>query len=282
MARRPIVRGAAARRRGETVYLGSPGTGDVRKAVETAISDGQLPGIEITPVSRVAVATTTASRSSIRRPRQVTSTVPLVGGAHGLAVVTGIDDDQLYVTSGTAATPTYDVVAIGGDSAKDGPTKVGRGTNPLPGLGIPGRLRPGEPDGPHPRPRAGCATATTARPAGPWTVYVVEPHGNAVFADARLADGFVPAAWARGHQRDYPSADRQDLLVFDGAGSIGLDRARVARLRLATPRRHRRHADRWSVSTCSRGSCSTAGSSPGSSASSCSSTGCSSSSRGSA
>ena len=54
-----------------------------------------------------------------------------------------------------------------------------------------------------------------------WTVYVVEPIGDppAVFADAELPAGFVPSAWATDVEPDYPSADRQQLLVFDGAGS---------------------------------------------------------------
>ena len=55
--------------------------------------------------------------------------------------------------------------------------------------------------------------------AGPWTVYVVEPHGNAVYADARLPDGFVPAAWGADFNPMYPSEDRQQLLLFDGAGA---------------------------------------------------------------
>ena len=63
----------------------------------------------------------------------------------------------------------------------------------------------------------GLAPGATA--GGPWTVYVVEPHGNAVFADARLPDGFVPTAWGADFNPDYPSDDRQQLLVFDGAGA---------------------------------------------------------------
>ena len=57
------------------------------------------------------------------------------------------------------------------------------------------------------------------RRRGPWTVYVVEPHGNAVFADARLPDGFVPGAWGADFNADYPSEDRQQLLLFAGDGA---------------------------------------------------------------
>jgi hypothetical protein len=209
-----ILRGS-----GETAYVGSPGSGDARAAVETAISDGRLPGIEIVSVSRVAAATDVGVTFIDPATVQVTTTVPLVGGGHGLALVTGVDDDRLYVTSGTAAEPTYSVVAVAGDDASKGPTAVGA-AHPLPGLGrdvvydpasqmvhILG-LAPGAP-----------APAADGTASGPWTVYVTEPHGNAVFADARLADGFTPVAVAPDINAEHPSTDRQELLVFDAAGS---------------------------------------------------------------
>src|SRR4029079_11476548 len=56
--------------------------------------------------------------------------------------------------------------------------------------------------------------------AGPWTVYVVEPHGNAVFADARLPDGFTASAWGSDFNPDYPASDRQQIMVFDNAGTM--------------------------------------------------------------
>ena len=43
--------------------------------------------------------------------------------------------------------------------------------------------------------------------------------GNAVYADARLPDGFTPAAWVADIEADYPTDDRQQILVFDEAGS---------------------------------------------------------------
>ena len=48
------------------------------------------------------------------------------------------------------------------------------------------------------------------------TIYVIEPHANAVYADARLP--FEPEAWAVDVDRPYPTDDRQQILVFDGAG----------------------------------------------------------------
>ena len=129
--------------------------------------------------------------------------------------MTGLDDPKLYATVGTADDPKYDVIAVGGDAAKDGPVDqgIGLGSTRCP---APARwvaydeasqlvhilgLAPGATDG------------------GPWTVYVVEPHANAVYADARLPDGFVPAAWGADFNPEYPSEDRQQLLVFDGDGA---------------------------------------------------------------
>ena len=53
-----------------------------------------------------------------------------------------------------------------------------------------------------------------------WTVYVVEPHANAVYADAALPEGFTPVDWAMDVEPDYQADDRQDLLVFDGEGTV--------------------------------------------------------------
>ena len=58
------------------------------------------------------------------------TTMPLDGGAHGLAMVTGIDNPRLYATTGQPDSPGYEVFAIGGDAAKDGPADQGK--HPLP------------------------------------------------------------------------------------------------------------------------------------------------------
>ena len=209
----------------ETVILGNAGTSETRAKVETAIADGRLPGIEIQDVSRIAAATSDGVTFIDPAGVKVISTIGMEGGAHGLAEVTGLEDPKLFATAGPPTTPTYHVLAIGGDDAKDGP--VDRGSHPLPGpstkvvyddasqmvhiLGL-------APDAPIP--------AAGADPAGPWTVYVVEPHGSgesngsAVFADARLGDGFTPVAWAADVEADYPSTDRQELLVFDPDGAL--------------------------------------------------------------
>ena len=50
------------------------------------------------------------------------------------------------------------------------------------------------------------------------TVYVVEPHANATYADAQLP--FSSVAWAMDATHDYPSTDREALLVASADGTI--------------------------------------------------------------
>src|SRR5688500_20179681 len=50
------------------------------------------------------------------------------------------------------------------------------------------------------------------------TIYVIEPHANAVFADAALP--FEPAALALDVAKPYPSDDRQQILAFDADGTV--------------------------------------------------------------
>ncbi|MDO8484703.1 MAG: phospholipid carrier-dependent glycosyltransferase [Candidatus Limnocylindrales bacterium] len=204
---------------GPTVVLGSPGSDEVRSAVTAAIADGSLPGVAIEDVARIAVATADGIVFVDAARGAVVTTIGLAGGAHGLAVVTGLDDTKLYVTAGDPSDPVYTVVAIAGDSAKDGPADLG--SHPLPGPGtevvydeasqqvhILGRI-------------AGAAGSD----ADPWTVYVVEPHANAVYADARLPRDFRPVALAADIEPTYPSDDPQRLLLLDGSGAtaeIGL------------------------------------------------------------
>ena len=200
---------------GTTVVLGGAGSGAARTALDKAIADGKLPGIRVDTVNRVAIATSAGVAFVDPDRAKLLSTIALTGGAHGLALVTGLDSTKLYVTSGGPDKPSYDVIAVAGDAAKNGPTDQG------PGLGLQPLPGPGTwiayDEASQMVHILGLAPGATA--AGPWTVYVVEPHGNAVFADARLPDGFVPTAWGADFNPDYPSEDRQQLLLFDGAGA---------------------------------------------------------------
>ena len=192
---------------GGTVVLGSPGSGDTRKAVEGAIADGRLAGVEIVDLARVAVATKDGVTFLDAATAQESSTTTLEGGAHGMALVTGIDDTKLYVTTGTDDAPAYEIIQVTGDKAAEGP--LDKGSNPLPA----------------PATRVAYDPATQhvhilgRRPDGSgWTVYVVEPHGNAVYADAALPKAMDPVAWAMDVEPDYQSDDREQLLVFGSSG----------------------------------------------------------------
>ncbi|MEJ7749252.1 MAG: phospholipid carrier-dependent glycosyltransferase, partial [Candidatus Limnocylindrales bacterium] len=64
----------------------------------------------------------------------------------------------------------------------------------------------------------GRAPTTRGAAADGWTVYVVEPHGNAVYADAALPPTMIPVGWAADIESQYPADDRQDLLVYGADG----------------------------------------------------------------
>ncbi len=196
----------------DTVVLGSPGSGETRTAVEAAIADGRLPGIEIVDLPRVAVANGDGVAFIDPATTGVSSTIEMDGGARGLALVTGIDDPKLYVTTGTTIDPAYAIVAVGGDKAADGPTESGR--HPMPALGT----RVAYDEATQQVHVLGRVPAPIASEDAGWTVYVIEPHANAVYADAALPTGMEPAGWAMDVESQYPSDDRQELLVFGADG----------------------------------------------------------------
>ena len=84
-------------------------------------------------------------RGHVHRPGDgdTSTTLPLEGGAHGLALVTGLDDPRLYVTSGTAETPTYHVDR-GRRRRRGGRTRSTAATNrcPASARGSPTTTRP--------------------------------------------------------------------------------------------------------------------------------------------
>ena len=198
---------------GPTVVLGNPGIGDARKALDAAIADGRLPGIGVEEVPRVAVATSDGIAFVDPARASLITTLTLDGGAHGLAIVTGLDDPRVYATTGRPDNPGYEVIAIGGDVAKEGPVDQGRHPLPAPATRIV------YDDATQMVHLLGKIPGSTGAERDPWTVYVVEPHANAVYADARLPADFTPAAWVADIASAYPSDDRQELLVFASSGS---------------------------------------------------------------
>jgi dolichyl-phosphate-mannose--protein O-mannosyl transferase len=171
-----------------------------RAAIDTAITDGQLAGFAVEDVSRVAVADAGGITFLEPATGSVTGTVPLADAATGLVAVKGLDAPTLYAASGSSLSvveiPTGDTAA----SLKQTvwmPGAVERiAFNDASQLvHVLGRT----PDG------------------AASTVYVVEPRGNSVFADAVLP--FAPAAWAMDTAAAYPSDDRQQLLLFAAGGA---------------------------------------------------------------
>ncbi len=203
------------------VVMGSPGSGEERTAVDEAITDGRLAGLEVVELPRVAVATEDGVTFIDPATTGVSSEIAMEGGAHGLAMVTGLDDPKLYVTSGPFEDPGYETVVVGGDKAADGPTRDKRGPLPAPGT------RVAYDEATQQVHILGLVPGATGSATDDWTVYVVEPHGDpgSVFADAALPDGMIPSAWVMDVEAAYVADDRQELLVFgdDGAtASIAL------------------------------------------------------------
>ena len=176
----------------------------VRSRVEAAIADGRLAGFTFIPLSRVAVADAKGLSMVSPADASVTDEVPIAGGATGLVASTGLDSAKPYVAGGKTVT----LVDLPGASDPTAPPRVEMSI-PMPGavskvtfdtasimVHVLGKTPDGSAD----------------------TVYVIEPHGNAVFADARLP--FTPVAWTTDAAPLYPSADREALLTFDGSGSV--------------------------------------------------------------
>jgi len=192
---------------------------DRREGVDGAITSGRLAGVEVVDLPRVAIAAASGLTFVVPAAGAVSSTLSADGGAGGVALVTGVDDPKLYFTMNGADGPRYGIVTIGGDKADDAPT-LDRSA-PLPARGA--WVAQDEASQ-----QVHILGATPDDPAG-WTVYVIEPHANAVYADARLTA--EPAAWAMDSNGLYPAEDRQELLVFESDGttaSIGVGSHAIA------------------------------------------------------
>jgi predicted membrane-bound dolichyl-phosphate-mannose-protein mannosyltransferase len=190
-----------------TVFLGPVPTGDAKARLDAAVDDGRLAGVAARQVSRIAAAGTDGVTFLDPATGGVVAQLDVDGPAHGLALVTGIDTDRLYVTVDGTDGPALVTVQVAGDSARDGPVRGSQVA--LPGRGgwvgfdeatLMVHVQGSTPDG------------------SGQTIYVVEPHGNAVFADARLP--FEPSSLLMDANQRYPSADRQQILAFGRDGSM--------------------------------------------------------------
>jgi hypothetical protein len=181
-----------------------------RAAVLKAITDGRLAGVAIEDVERVGVASAEGVAFVAPATGEVISTIELDGGAHGIAAISGVDDNKLYATTGGGVDESPGGVAVivtGGTPAADGPAL--QHTIAMPGAGT--RVAFDEAS------EMVHVLGTTPDGEGS-TIYVIEPHGNAVFADARLP--FAPSALAVDVAKPYPSDDRQQILAFDPNGQL--------------------------------------------------------------
>ncbi|MBA2254251.1 MAG: phospholipid carrier-dependent glycosyltransferase, partial [Chloroflexi bacterium] len=167
--------------------------------LQKLIDDG-LTGVTIESGDTVAVAEETGVAILDDVTLEEVQFVSLTEPARGLAMVRGLDDPALYVATGRQ----LEVVRLAGDepATKSNTVKMpnevrdvywDEATNQVHALG-------------------------TTQDGGADTIYVVEPHGNAVYADARLP--FPAAAVALDFQPERPSDDRQDILAFSAEGTI--------------------------------------------------------------
>ncbi len=136
----------------------------------------------------------------------IPTTIPLAGVPSGMAFTSNLDKDRLYVSyladdgphvatvnaPGTGETPSLDTTFVlpGADAgwvAYDGATQMVHVVGSRPETGEP-------------------------------TVYVIEPHSRAVYADAALP--FSPEVLVLDVNQRYPSSDREQLLAFSATGSI--------------------------------------------------------------
>lgn len=192
--------------------VGSPGpivvlggfANDEQSAVEAAIGDGRLAGFEVTPVPLLAAAGRAGVSFIAPATGEVVDTVDVGAAVTGVEKVTGIDKPVLYAA---LADRQMAVVKLGEAGSTTQPTLSTR-------FMMPGDVRGVAFDEPtlmvHVLGRTPDGAADT--------IYVVEPHANAVYADARLP--FEVQAWAMDTSSNVPSADRQEILVADTGGAL--------------------------------------------------------------
>jgi hypothetical protein len=167
---------------------------------------------------RVAVATSEGLAFLDTQSGGVSSTLALGGPVMGVAQTRDLGDDRLYASFVGQDGPRVSTI-VNVDGKSTDPPKVGE-TFTLPGetagwvaydwgtmmihvLGSTGP--PSAPEQPE-----------TAPPSP--TIYVVEPHANAVYEDARLP--FTPTAFVIDDDQRYPSSDRQQILAFTADGAV--------------------------------------------------------------
>jgi dolichyl-phosphate-mannose--protein O-mannosyl transferase len=170
---------------------------DLRTDIQGAIDDGSLPGVSLGTGGVAAVAGADGIVFLDTGGMGTLETVGLGAAASGLGLVDRLDDPTLYASTGSR----MQLVAI----RDEGPALDTSMEMPAP-------VRDVRYDSP-----ANLVHVLGDTPGGTGsTVYVIEPHGKAVFADARLP--FEPTALVMDIQPDRPSADRQQLIALSASG----------------------------------------------------------------
>ncbi len=179
---------------------------DRADALDRAITDGRLPGLSVRALPLLAVAD--RSGVSFVEPTTATlvQTIALDAAATGIANVPDIDGPKVYVAEGGSRMA---VIKLGAAGAKVGAPSL------FTSFAMPGPVRRVTYDN-----ASSMVHVLGDRPGGSGqTVYVIEPHGNAVYADAPVP--FTVVAWATDVNQRYPSLDRQQLLVASADGTLG-------------------------------------------------------------
>ncbi|MFI5198764.1 MAG: phospholipid carrier-dependent glycosyltransferase, partial [Candidatus Limnocylindrales bacterium] len=178
----------------------------ISNSIAAATADGRLTGYQVAPLQEVAAAGTAGVTFIAATTGDKVQVVALDAPATGLADVVGIDTPKLY-----AAETNHEVAVITiGDSTTGTVTAPVESTK----FTMPGAVS------------KLVFNATTKMihvlgmtPDGSSeTVYVVEPHSNATYADAQLP--LTSVSWALDANHDYPSTDREALLVASATGEI--------------------------------------------------------------
>ncbi|MBF6604643.1 MAG: phospholipid carrier-dependent glycosyltransferase [Chloroflexi bacterium] len=186
------------------VVLGGSFDPTVQAKVQAAITDGRLAGFSFSQLAEVAVADTQGVTIVSPADASVDAEVPIAGGATGLALTAGLDAPRLYVAAGSSVT----VIKLPASSDASGQPVV-ETSIPMPGPVSRVTFDPASV-------MVHVLGLTPDRTTN--TIYVIEPHGNAVYADAHLP--FAPVAWATDVEPLYPSTDRQAILALDASGAV--------------------------------------------------------------
>ncbi len=189
----------------QTPVLGSIAS-TVKDTIGAAVSDGRLAGFAVQPLPEVAAAGSAGLTFIAGTTGERAQLVQLDAAATGVADVVGIDTPTIY-----AAMANHQVAVISiDDSSSATITTPALSTT----FAMPGQVSKVVFD----------ATTKMVQVLGRTpdgsseTVYSVEPHSNATYADAQLP--ITSVSWALDATHDYPSSDRETLLVAAADGTI--------------------------------------------------------------